>query len=467
MSASPEVIQALGDVLGVNGSGASAGGVRARKRKPRNLSLTRRLALLRRCITNLAARERNTLRRMSRVRHIHDRLELAKEVKPADIGQMIMEALDERTGNVYQPLTAADRAAMTPPVVEWLIPNAIPSNDLTIVGGRAKVGKTRLAMYLTKCLLRGEDFLGFGEPPEPRTVILVTDDQADGDTADMLQLLGLWDHPGLIWSRRFRLTANNIDRLLLSIKQHPGAVVVIDSLRSITRSTPFSENDPEIGALIYDLKQSVLDVGGSLALIHHCNKSNDLVGVEALSGHNSIPGSANTVLTLHYLTEGTRQLKNKPERRLVVEGRSTPPADLVVSIDAPTCTYALIGDYEAMREQAQEDGALAKDAAKVRSGTEELKAAMRYLQARFTGDTAPGAGLLDICKIIGVADADCKVIRDMSDRQLTAYKKLDRNLSAMPLLVIQADTTAASGVAYKTYALTPQGAEWVAAEYNL
>jgi UDP-N-acetylglucosamine--N-acetylmuramyl-(pentapeptide) pyrophosphoryl-undecaprenol N-acetylglucosamine transferase len=70
----------------------------------------------------------------------------------------------------------------------------------------------------------------------------------------------------------------------------------LDSLRSITRSCCFGENDPEMGSLIYDLKHQITDAGGTLLLIHHCNKANDTTGTEALSGHNAIAGAANRSL---------------------------------------------------------------------------------------------------------------------------------------------------------------------------
>ena len=148
-------------------------------------------------------------------------------------------------------------------------------------------------------------------------MILVTDDQGDGDTAQMLQQLGIWDHPLLLWSRRFRVTEANLDALLVCLAAHPGAVVILDSLRSITRSCCFGENDPEMGSLIYDLKHQIIDAGGTLLLIHHCNKANYTTGTEALSGHNAIAGAANTILTLHYLAKGNRLIKDSPQRRLV------------------------------------------------------------------------------------------------------------------------------------------------------
>ena len=429
------------------------------ERNHRKRSLDRRLDCLERCIASLCERDRNTMRRMAKAREVHNALSLKTAVKVPELGQMILEALDERSGNIYQPLTAADRLAMPEPKVEWEIPNWIPKNDLTFIGGRPKVGKTRIAKYLVRSLLKAEDFLGFGAPPKPRTVVLVTDDQADGDTASMLRTLGVWDHPNLIWSRRFRITQRNIDCLLETINNNPDAVVVIDSLRSITRSCSFDENSPEMGSLIYDLKQSVIDAGSTLVLIHHCNKGNDHIGGEALSGHNAIAGSGNTVLTMHYLQEGTKLLKKDSRRRLVREARSGAPADLVVALDEATGAFSYVADFEAFTEQQEQAGQEDKLTQLIRGGTKELKASLRFLEALFKGGAAPGAGLLDLAKQAGIAPDTARTTRDLDKDQTTAYRKLGRHLDKLGDVICRLEPN--DEIPYPLYCLTASGAELV------
>ena len=436
------------------------------ERNHRKLNLDRRLDCLEHCIASLVQRDRNTLWRMARAREVHNALSLKTAVKVQELGQMILEALDERSGNVFKPLTATDRLAMPEPKVEWEIPNAVPKNDLTFIGGRPKVGKTRIAKHLVRSLLKAEDFLGFGAPPKSRTVVLVTDDQADGDTANMLKTLGVWDHPNLIWSRRFRITQRNIDRLLETISDNPDAVVIIDSLRSITRSCSFDENSPEMGSLIYDLKQSVIDAGSTLVLIHHCNKGNDHVGGEALSGHNAIAGSGNTVLTLHYLQDGTKLLKKDPRRRLVREARSGAPADLVVALDKATGLFHYVADFEAFTEQQEQAGQNNKAADLIQNGTSELQASVRYLQALFKSGNAPGAGLLDLAKTVGIADASAQRFRDLTTDQQREYKKLGRHLDKLDGIVTGTRQSDDAG-GFVLYALTADGAELVAQLFDL
>lgn|GEM_PF-3147918 len=301
------------------------------ERNHRKLTHTRAMRCFDRCVEVQAQQQRNSLTRRARLlKALHD-LDLAKYVNRAEISQKVLEAKDRQQGRSFKAITAAERMAMERPTVSYLIPGIIPDGDASIIGGRPKVGKTRLAYALAAALLTGKPVFGF-EAPAPRPVIVISDDQGDGDTADMLTELGIWDHPGLTWSRNFRLTESDLDLALAEIKRQPGALVIFDSLRSISRSLQYGENDPELGAIIYDLKEAVVEAGGTPVLIHHCNKTEGLVGIEALSGHSAIPGAANTILTVAYLPdEKGKPQKDDQQRRLHREARSGKPFDLVIA----------------------------------------------------------------------------------------------------------------------------------------
>lgn len=431
-----------------------------------HLPIPRRLQALEHCIRSLVARERNSLWRYARVREAHAALQLKTALRLQEISQLTLEALDMRNGNRFHALTEDERSAMPPPVVQWEIPGCIPKQDLTIVGGRAKVGKTRLVHALARCLLCAEDFLGFGAPELPRPVILVTDDQGDGDTAQMLQQLGIWDHPLLLWSRRFRVTEANLDALLACLAAHPGAVVILDSLRSITRSCCFGENDPEMGSLIYDLKHQVTDAGGTLLLIHHCNKANDTTGTEALSGHNAIAGAANTILTLHYLAKGNRLIKDSPQRRLVREARSGPPADLVVALDGSSGAFSRLGTYDALQEQQEQESDLDRAGQRVHKASEKQQEALRYLQALHTAGL-PGVGLLELLQAIDLAPAEARLMRDLDGEALSSYKTLGRFLGKLDGLVTTTRVSTGRQSYYLRYGLSDAGAEWLGRMFDL
>lgn len=321
-----------------------------------HLSHTRRMDRLDRCIASMSKRVRNSIRRRVRLIKAARDLGLSKDISRQDLAQRVLEEKDAAAGQRYQGFTAAERRAMVEPVVTWAIPGLVPAHDLTIIGGRAKVGKTRLAVYLAAAAAQGLPVLGFPAPEGPREVILITDDQADGDSASMMRMAGLWGAEGVIWSRHFRLTEPNLDALLADIEAHPGALVILDSLRSISRSLAFGENDPEIGSTLYDLKAAVIEAGATLVLVHHCNKGENLVGTEALSGHGSIAGAANTVLTLHYLGGKHGLQKEIPERRLVLEGRSGQPLDIVVTVDDGGREYRRLCTHQEFLARQQEGG---------------------------------------------------------------------------------------------------------------
>ena len=320
----------------------------------RRMGHSRAMACFDRCVEVQAQRERNSLRRRARLLKATKDLGLAAYINRQEIAQRVLEAKARCSGEGFKPLNAADRAAMPKPVVRWLVKGLIPANDLTILGGRPKVGKTRVAVAIVAAVLRGESFLDFPVAASAPPVLLVTDDQSAGDTADMLTALDLWNHPRLFWSEHFRLTETDLQLLLDAIKANPGALVVLDSLRSIGRALQHGENDPEIGATLYDLKQAVTEAGGTLLLIHHCNKAADLVGVEALSGHNAIGGAANTVVTLHHCpNEKGLPDKTNPQRRLHSEGRSGENCDVVID-RAGRGAYRLVSTFDHWQQQLAE-----------------------------------------------------------------------------------------------------------------
>jgi len=348
-----------------------------KEHKARKLGHTRAMACFDRCVKALAKRERNSLRRRARLLMIAKALKLSECVNRQDIAQRVLEAKDEHQGNSYLALTAADRLSMEWPEVDWLVPDLIPANDLVIIGGRPKVGKTAVAMAIAAAVLKGQPVAGCDAPHTQRPVILVSDDQGDADTVCAMRQLGINDHQALLWSRRFRLTEQDLDKLLADVSQHPGAVVIIDSLRSVARALPQGENDAEIGAVIYDLKAAVTDAGGSLLLVHHCNKSPGLTGVEALSGHNAIAGAANTVITLHHVEdEKGKPCKEAEQRRLVREGRTGKPLDWVISRTAGAPTFHRVCTYVEWQAQVEDAAKQAKREARQTDTQEEVLEAL-------------------------------------------------------------------------------------------
>lgn len=408
--------------------------------------------------------ERNTLRRNVFLRDAQKRLDLKGLIQPAEVASLVMEAQDVRAGNSYRALSDADRRAMAKPKVEWVIAGAVPKQDLTAAVGRPKVGKTRKAIAAVKSVLTGCDFMGFKPVDTAQTVvILITDDQSAGDTADMLETAGLYEHPRLLWSQRFRLTEEQLDQLLSDIKNNPGAFVVVDSLRSITRSSGAKENDAEMGMLVYDLKQSVIDAGGSLLLVHHGNKDDKTVGMEAMSGHNSIAGACNTILSTHYLEdERGFACKDSPLRRVVREARSGQGADLVVEIK-PDGSFERVDNFDSFAKSKLAADLQEQELAALRKPPKAVLALVQAL-VQLLEEDKPHQPTLEVMRHAGLVRQSVTLKADLNKGEQSAYTTCNEwinKLIKFEMLELRPDESGLPGAARRRlYKLNQKGRDY-------
>ena len=424
----------------------------------------RRYEIFKRYVRWVVRFERNTLRRNVCLRDARRRLELNQLIQPPEVASLVMEAQDHRAGNSYRALSDVDRKAMAKPTVEWVINGAIPKQDLTAAVGRPKVGKTRKSIAAVKSVLTGCPFMGF-EPvsTEDTVVILITDDQSAGDTAEMLEAAGIYDHPRLLWSQRFRLTEEQLDQLLNDIKNNPGAFVVVDSLRSITRSSGAKENDAEMGMLVYDLKQSVIDAGGSLMLVHHGNKDDKAIGMEAMSGHNSIAGACNTILSTHYLEdERGFPCKDSPLRRVVREARSGQGADLVVEIK-PDGSFERVDSFEGFARSKVAADLQQQELTALQKPPKAVVALIQALVQLFEEDQ-PHLPTLEVMKLAGLVRQTVQFKADFNKGEQSSYTTCNEwinKLIKFEMLELRPDESGQPGASRRRlYKLSQKGRDY-------
>lgn len=422
------------------------------------LSADRRYSCLLTCIRSLCKRYRNAKRRIFRIRLAVKALDLKQDISAKDLAQLILETLDDLRGNAYNALDADQRKSLVIPEVEWIWSGLLPANDGAIIGGRPKVGKTVTVYAAIAALLKQQPFLG-QQPPAPRKVILISDDQGDATTRDLLRKYGIWDHPDLIWSSRFRISEVQIDRLLETIDANPGALVVIDSLRSTTRSSGFTEMDVEMGTILYDLKQAIVTAGGTLWVIHHCNKSDDnAVGIEALSGNSALAGAVNFTATLHHLVIDGKPQKSKPERRLFSEGRGD-GLDLLITLSPETGVVGVLGSFEAHQEEVRVQANLCNAEKEILGASLTHRLAFMALAESKAVDAESGLGPLDLLKFMQLVPVTTRVMADLNTDQLKTYKNLTRWLDKLTGYVEKASPV---GKQFKAYFLTETAIAWAA-----
>lgn len=420
--------------------------LKKREKKWQSKSVSHRLAVMRRYTFWITRKIRNALRRRVLLRNAVSKLGLKQQLKDAEVETLVMEAQDRGAGNVYKSLNHEERAAMTTPMVEWVIPELLPAKDATMIVGSPKVGKTRLAFEVVRTILQQQECIGFKPCEDKPPVILVSDDQSAGDTAAMLKAAGIYDHPRLHWSQRMRLTEDQLDSLLADIRAHQGAIVVIDSLRSITRSAGISENDQAMGNLVYDLKQVTTDVGGTLLLVHHGNKKGG-TGQDASSGHSSITGACNGVLSIHYLEDDNgRPKKDSHFRRIVREARSGQGFDKVVRMQTGGC-FEHIADYEKFLKQQEQHAKQVKTKERLLQPPKAVKQLLDVLALRFDEKLGP-VGLIDLLKGSNLCRKQVQARSEMNKQETNAYQQCLEwapKLEEMKYLIRHKDTSDTPG----------------------
>ena len=186
-----------------------------------------------------------------------------------------------------------------------------------------------------------------------------------------------------------------------------------------------SESDSSLGLVLYDIKSAVVAAGATLILIHHANKTNDAVGMEAMSGHNSIAGAGNGVLSLSYLPKpgGSGLQKGIPERRMVREARSGPACDLVVSI-GPSGRFSRISTFEEW-EQLADKNANRND---LNGVPQVVKDSLMNMLDRYDND-AGATAIIPLLRETGHCDAAVKVKAELDST--TKYTSLYRHLNTL------------------------------------
>jgi hypothetical protein len=317
----------------------------------------------------------------------------------------------------------------------WLLPGLIPAGDLTMLVATPKAGKTRFYLGLLAAMQRGDACLGNELPPLPPTLLIGTDMPRSlwrnyliksglsvaGQVPAFMHKLYTLDRPLLLDAEGFRT-------IRTQCQTNPGMLVIVDSLRSCSRSLGIDENSAEASDLLYQLGEVVTGSGGTCLVVHHAPKStirDGSVGVAAIRGSSAIGGVPSQVLSLHHLTKQKDGYpvaqKDDPRRRLFAEGRFSAPLDLLVASDAEM-RWVLHGDYsDYEQEQAAE-----KDAKRLTEGQGKL---LELIQSN---------GPIEVKEAAEALAVDARTIRDQA-KALETRGQIKRQPKGKGFLLVVAD----------------------------
>lgn len=321
-------------------------------------------------------------------------------VADRELQRFLCEAQLRREGRA--PLVGHRALDRTP--TPWLVEGLILRGRLNLLVASPKVGKTSLLLSLISRWSHGaRQFLDLPLIGACPPVLILGPDQPECDWAAMLHAEGLLDQHGRIADPIINLaTAGNgwaLDEEGITLaseiaRQHPGLLIVIDSLRGAVQPLGFEESGAEADQPLRALIAALDGLDATVVIVHHAGKAPKSSPTLASRGSSAIPAAASQVI-------GLQRLDAEPgskERRIVLstEGRGGMPIELLIE-RSPDFGWIAHGDAAVVaaerRLQAAEEALNERQASvldRVRSrGFEGLPTTAEDIQ-----DLIPGADSL-------------------------------------------------------------------------
>ena len=300
----------------------------------------------------------------NRTRLVHRCRELVEaglSIKPTQdlYRRELGEAYLRRDGVEVKPFKAGD--LLPTEDLPCLVEGVFIRGALNIIGADPKCGKTLFLVSMLAAMVHNAGtWLGRRIEPPP-AVIIIGPDQPSNIWANQLRRANLLPdgrlHPRIVqlWDSTNPWAAGEegLGELRALCLQHPGCLVVVDSLAKVCERLGIDENSTEIGGVISDIERAVVSAGGTPLLVHHNSKGaarNGINGGSALRGSGSIRANASQIASLSLITPDD---KRDARRRLTTEGRLGVPIDIVVEADWEQVYWRSICDYAEVRQGLQ------------------------------------------------------------------------------------------------------------------
>lgn len=287
-----------------------------------------------------------------------DAVGLGLSIRDGELQAMLTAARRRRINGDSDALGPGDVLEGTP--APWAWESLILRGCLNLLVALPKQGKTALAVAMVASWWRNEpEALGRRlEGPCP-PVLIVGTDQGSRDWRRMLEPAGLVDQRGRIGGpivglfhagKPLHLDPEGIDRIAAYAQQHPGLIVLIDSLHACIAPLGLREESPEVAMPVAELMEQLEPHGATVVLIHHASKGRAGDGASCASrGSTALPALASQILKLGPASQNP----NDHRRILQTEGREGAPQALVIRRDG--ASWELLGGIEELeREQSTE-----------------------------------------------------------------------------------------------------------------
>jgi hypothetical protein len=251
-----------------------------------------------------------------------------------------------KNGHSKTTFTAAELLEMELPPIRWAIPDLLPEG-VTILAGRAKIGKSFLAFGLCVAVATGGEALGRIPVGRGDVHYIALEDNKRRLKNRLKSILGGREAPknltiSIEWPR---LDNGGVEKLDAWLKDHPDAkLVVIDILKSIRPKAAIGRNIYDVDyESLEPLKPLIERHGVSIVVVHHLNQGQSPDPLQLISGSEGLVGVVDGTLVL-------RRERGKHDATLHVAGKDIEEErEHALRWDEKITGWTLIGDAEDFR----------------------------------------------------------------------------------------------------------------------
>ncbi len=252
------------------------------------------------------------------------------ELMGSEIVTKVISWLEIRQQKKTEIFSAVDLMSMDLPPLEYLLPNILPAEGITILAGKEKIGKSWLVLGLALSLSSGSIFLG-QQPKRAYKVLYLALEDSKRRLQNRIKQLG----QPISQNCLLACDVNSLQELEQIIRDQDVEVVIIDTLQAFKQATNIYENpkkdkyerDYNISLILRDMTRRL---GCSFIVVHHTKKGNEIDFVDEVIGR--VTAGVDTILHL-------QRARTEYEGILKITGKDVETQELALKYDKGRWEY--------------------------------------------------------------------------------------------------------------------------------
>lgn len=244
--------------------------------------------------------------------------------------------------------------------IDYLVPGLLPRGESALLVAMPKVGKSLLGVDLAFSVATGESTF-LGEVCQTGKVLLVSVDESRNSAGRKLMKRGFRTQDQDKIKVVTKFTIEQLDKLEETIEDFRPTLVIIDSLKRITKGLDIDENSAKFADNVYSISELCNKYNASCLLIHHSKKNNESTGVENSRGSTAITGALGNVWLLDRIGKQDSTNKKKvifdpsdTKRRLYCYSRDSEGKAFDLELNPENNSWTLLGEVGMTQKEQQE-----------------------------------------------------------------------------------------------------------------